>query len=95
MAQRALDGLPDSGVFEVRGYTDSSGPAIYNAWLAARRAEQVREYVIRQGGVAPQRVRIEALGECCFVASNDSPDGRAANRRVEIVVSTLGNQEET
>lgn len=86
VAQRALNDLPYAGVFNVRAYTDSTGSDRYNAWLSARRAERVKEYVIRKG-IEPQRVRIEALGECCFIASNESPEGRAANRRVEIVIS--------
>jgi outer membrane protein OmpA-like peptidoglycan-associated protein len=73
---------------DIRAYTDSTGSESYNAWLSAQRADRVKEYVIRQG-VAPERIRIEAMGECCFVASNASPEGRASNRRVEV---TLNNQ---
>lgn len=88
IAKRALDELRTVGesTVEVQGYTDSTGSDEYNAWLAARRAQRVREYVIR-AGVDPEQIRMEAMGECCFVASNGTPEGRSANRRVEVVIN--------
>lgn len=90
IAKEALDELQfrtvGEGTVQVRGYTDSTGTNEYNAWLAARRAQRVREYVIR-AGVDPEQIRMEAMGECCFVASNGTPEGRSANRRVEVVIN--------
>lgn len=88
IAKGALDELRTvgEGAVQVRGYTDSRGTHEYNAWLAARRAQQVKEYVIR-AGVDPEQIRMEAMGECCFVASNGTPEGRSANRRVEVVIN--------
>lgn len=86
-ARRLLDTLPVTAeTIKIRGYTDATGSTEYNAWLAMRRAERVKEYVIRSG-VDPERIRIEALGACCFVASNSTPVGRYANRRVEVLVN--------
>ncbi len=87
-ARSTLDELRMIGAntVQVRGYTDSTGPTEYNTWLAERRAQRVKEYVIR-AGVEPEQVRMEAMGECCFVASNGTPEGRFANRRVEVVIN--------
>ncbi len=87
-ARGLLDELRPVGesMVQVRGYTDSTGSTEYNAWLAARRAQRVKEYVMSTG-VEPKQVRIEAMGECCFIASNGTPEGRSANRRVEVVIN--------
>lgn len=67
------------------GYTDSVGSPAYNQTLSERRAESVRRYLIN-GGIEPGRVRTEGFGESQPVASNDTADGRAQNRRVELRV---------
>ena len=90
-----MDALPAAtGTIKVHGYTDSTGSESYNTWLSTRRAERVKEYVIRHG-VEPRRIRIEAFGACCFEASNDTPEGRASNRRVEIVINQSNSEEKT
>lgn len=68
---------------EVAGHTDSVGPAEYNQKLSQRRAEAVRQFLIDRGVPAGQ-VRAEGYGENEPVASNDTPEGREDNRRVEI-----------
>ncbi len=66
------------------GRTDNTGPATANDWLAQARARAVlRELLLMAPGLA-SRVNVDAQGACCFVESNDSPAGRARNRRVEI-----------
>lgn len=70
---------------EIQGYTDAVGPESYNDGLGAQRAEAVRRYLNRQG-VALNRMATISYGEEQPVASNDTPDGRAQNRRVAIVV---------
>jgi iron complex outermembrane receptor protein len=69
----------------VEGHTDSVGADQYNLKLSHRRAETVRRYLVEQG-VAPARITTEGLGESKPVASNDTADGRAQNRRVELHV---------
>ena len=69
----------------VEGHTDSQGSADLNQELSQRRAEAVRSYLIGHG-IASDRVIAEGFGPSRPVADNDSPEGRADNRRVEIVV---------
>ncbi|HEX4803673.1 MAG TPA: OmpA family protein [Myxococcaceae bacterium] len=71
--------------FLVEGYTDSTGKAAFNKKLAMKRAGAVREYLIRQG-LPPEQVKAVGYGEDKPVAPNDTAEGRAQNRRVEIVV---------
>jgi OOP family OmpA-OmpF porin len=68
---------------EVQGHTDSTASAKYNQDLSEARARAVRDYFIKQG-IAPGRIRAIGFGETRPVASNDSPEGRALNRRVEL-----------
>jgi outer membrane protein OmpA-like peptidoglycan-associated protein len=69
----------------VEGHTDSLGSYTANQNLSQRRAESVRAYLV-SSGIAPERVRAEGLGSSRPVADNTSAEGRANNRRVEIVV---------
>ncbi|HEX4515963.1 MAG TPA: OmpA family protein, partial [Polyangiaceae bacterium] len=75
---------PDSKI-DVQGYTDSQGADAFNMDLSRRRAETVRGYLVSHG-VAGDRVRAEGFGPARPVADNATPEGRADNRRVEIVV---------
>ena len=70
---------------EVQGHTDSRGGPDMNAALGLRRAEAVRLFLYKQG-VALNRIGTISYGESAPVADNHSADGRAANRRVVIVV---------
>ena len=66
------------------GYTDSVGPAAYNASLAKRRATVVKSYLTGQG-LPPTLVRTFGKGEQSPVADNSTEEGRAQNRRTEVV----------
>jgi outer membrane protein OmpA-like peptidoglycan-associated protein len=70
----------------VDGYTDSQGAAAYNMDLSQRRAQSVRDYLVTRG-IAPDRITAQGFGLNSPVADNATPEGRANNRRVEIVVS--------
>ncbi|MCO5119596.1 MAG: OmpA family protein [Burkholderiaceae bacterium] len=67
------------------GHTDSIGAADYNQRLSVRRAESVKSYLVSKG-IEANRVYTEGKGESQPVASNQTRDGRAKNRRVEIEV---------
>ena len=67
----------------VAGNTDSIGTEAYNMKLSRRRADAVRDYLV-QHGIPAKRITVEANGESKPVASNDTADGRAQNRRVEL-----------
>lgn len=84
------DVLRDSGdqVAIIEGHTDSRGSDDYNIRLSRRRAEAVRDFLVSQG-VPIARLRAVGRGEAMPIASNDSPEGRANNRRVEIHLRPL------
>lgn len=68
---------------EVAGHTDSQGSADFNRKLSERRANAVREYLIEKG-VPEDTLTAKGYGESRPVADNSTPQGRAANRRVEL-----------
>jgi outer membrane protein OmpA-like peptidoglycan-associated protein len=70
----------------VEGHTDSTGSDDYNQALSERRAAAVKAQIVGTGMADPE-VRAVGLGETQPVASNDTPEGRAENRRVVIVVT--------
>ncbi|PRP66434.1 OmpA family protein [Nonlabens agnitus] len=67
----------------VSGHTDSQGEAAYNMDLSKRRAFAVRDYLVADG-IASSRMAVTYSGETNPVATNDTAEGRAQNRRVEI-----------
>lgn len=70
---------------DIIGHADSTGPDDYNQALSERRALSVANYLIAQG-VLRDRFYVAGMGERSPIASNDTPAGRAQNRRVEILV---------
>ncbi|HZN02004.1 MAG TPA: OmpA family protein, partial [Candidatus Polarisedimenticolia bacterium] len=71
---------------EVEGHTDSVGSDAMNQTLSENRAEAVRQYLLSQG-VSKDTIVSRGFGETRPLATNDTSDGKAQNRRVEIVVS--------
>jgi len=69
----------------VEGHTDSQGADAYNQGLSQRRSDAVRDYLV-QGGYPADHIQSRGQGEGSPVASNSSAEGRANNRRVEIVI---------
>lgn len=80
----SLNRYPNSTI-EVIGHTDNSGSAAYNQDLSQRRANSVAA-VLRNSGVSGGRIAAYGRGEDQPIASNLSPQGRAQNRRVEIII---------
>lgn len=78
----------DKTVVEVAGHTDSTGSEQYNQSLSERRAATVAQY-LEAKGVATQRILTVGMGETRPVADNSTPEGRQANRRVEITMVPL------
>jgi outer membrane protein OmpA-like peptidoglycan-associated protein len=68
---------------EVRGHTDSTASADYNQKLSEARANAVRDYFISRG-IQPERIKAKGFGETRPTASNETLEGRALNRRVEL-----------
>jgi len=79
-----LNRYPDRGI-EVSGYTDSSGDDARNQRLSERRAEAVKQILV-DSGVSASRITTAGYGAANPVASNATAEGRAQNRRVEIVL---------
>jgi|KBSMisStaDraftv2_1062788.scaffolds.fasta_scaffold106974_1 outer membrane protein OmpA-like peptidoglycan-associated protein len=75
-------------VVEIAGHTDSTGAADYNQKLSERRANAVAQYLQTQG-LASNRVVTIGAGETKPVADNSTPQGRQANRRVELTLTPL------
>lgn len=75
----------DKTVIEVAGHTDSTGSDQYNQQLSERRANSVAQYLSGHGVPAARMVTVGA-GENHPVASNETAEGRAQNRRVEITI---------
>jgi outer membrane protein OmpA-like peptidoglycan-associated protein len=75
-------------ILEVAGHTDNTGSAQYNQSLSERRASSVARYLESQG-VTRQRIITVGAGETHPIASNDTPDGRQANRRVELTLEPV------
>jgi OOP family OmpA-OmpF porin len=71
---------------EVQGFTDSIGTEEYNQGLSERRADAVRNYLVERG-VDPKKISTKGYGELNPVASNDTKEGRALNRRVEFAAT--------
>ncbi len=69
----------------IEGHTDSQGSDSYNLDLSQRRADAVRNYLVERGYQA-DRIKAHGLGEGTPIADNASPEGRANNRRVEIII---------
>jgi outer membrane protein OmpA-like peptidoglycan-associated protein len=76
----------DGRTIFIQGYTDSMGSSAVNDAVSLRRAEAVRDYLVTQG-VSAEKLRAEGLGAKRPVALNGTADGRAQNRRIEIVIA--------
>lgn len=85
---RILNQDPRSTV-TVIGHTDSTGSESYNMDLSRRRAQSVSSY-LAQHGVDSNRLYAEGRGESQPRASNATPEGRAQNRRVELIIRPIG-----
>ena len=80
-AATVLRNNPDLNV-EIQGHTDNTGTAKYNLWLSQQRAESAMNYLVDKG-IDPGTLTAKGYGFEQPVASNDTPEGRAKNRRVE------------
>ena len=77
---------------QVEGHTDSVGTDEYNQNLSEHRAQAVRDYLVQQG-ISANTIGSRGLGKTQPIATNDTPEGRQQNRRVELVLSgdAIGN----
>jgi outer membrane protein OmpA-like peptidoglycan-associated protein len=83
-------GQYDQTYVDIYGHTDSTGADAYNQTLSERRARSVADYLSTRG-VSGARIATRGFGETQPIASNDTEEGRAANRRVEIKLVPIQN----
>jgi outer membrane protein OmpA-like peptidoglycan-associated protein len=81
---RGLEANPNLKL-RIEGHTDTTGSAAANLDLSKRRAEAVKTVLVTQFGVGADRLTTDGLGSSKPLDSNDTPQGRAQNRRVEFV----------
>jgi OOP family OmpA-OmpF porin len=79
-----LQNNPEMNV-EIQGYTDNTGPKDFNLKLSERRAEVVKEYLVSKG-INADRLTVKGFGESDPAASNETPEGRELNRRIEFKI---------
>ncbi|HXZ79227.1 MAG TPA: OmpA family protein [Terriglobales bacterium] len=84
-AAAAMQAAPSGTTIEVGGHTDNVGDASANAQLSEKRADSVRDYLVKQG-VNPSALVAKGYGDTRPVASNDTEEGRFRNRRIEFSV---------
>ena len=79
---------------QIEGHTDSVGTDDYNQQLSEKRAGAVRDYFVQQG-ISADSIESRGFGKTQPIASNETPEGRQQNRRVELVLSgdAIGNSE--
>jgi general secretion pathway protein A len=73
----------------IRGYTDNVGSYRFNEGLSRSRAKIVKGYLAEKG-ISPERIKTIGMGESDPLAPNDTPEGRAVNRRVEVELVPVG-----
>jgi len=82
---KVLNNYPDTDI-EVQGHTDSKGSKAYNQALSERRANEVADYLTREG-ITASRTTIKGFGETVPKYENETAEGRAQNRRVEFLIT--------
>lgn len=91
--QNVLRELKQQRLFVV-GFTDSVGPQDFNDWLALRRAQSVKAYLVEHG-LNANDIEVSGRGKCCYLQSNDTTTDRAANRRAEIRLTAFSTDPTT
>lgn len=82
---QAVKTFPNANI-EVNGHTDAMGNDLNNQTLSQARADKVSQFLMEVGGVSAAKITANGFGETRPVASNETREGRAENRRVEVVI---------
>jgi outer membrane protein OmpA-like peptidoglycan-associated protein len=83
--QEALAIFPDNNIV-IEGHTDSTGSADLNLRLSRERADAVAQYLIANLGMSPSRIKSVGYGKNRPIANNETAEGRALNRRIDVVI---------
>ncbi len=86
--QEAINIFPDYAI-HIQGYTDSYGGDITNLELSQSRADAVREYLLANMAIDKGDIDAAGYGETLPIANNETPEGRAKNRRVDLVIEPI------
>jgi len=70
---------------QLEGHTDSQGSARKNQALSEKRVQNIKTYLVQHFHLTPERILAVGYGSAKPIASNDTPEGRSQNRRVEVV----------
>jgi len=70
---------------QLEGHTDSQGSARKNQALSEKRVQNIKAYLVQHFHLTPERILAVGYGPTKPIASNDTPEGRSQNRRVEVV----------
>ncbi|MEH0157022.1 OmpA family protein [Limibacter armeniacum] len=90
--RRAIEIFPDNKII-VEGHTDSSGSEATNMKLSQERADAVREYLVENmQGYDKERIKAEGFGENRPISSNKTNEGRAENRRIDVIIKVENMQ---
>lgn len=77
---------------EIRGHTDNQGTSSYNQELSEKRAESVKKYLVNKGSITSERLSYKGFGQDEPIETNETAQGRAANRRTEFKILGTGRQ---
>ena len=83
---QTLKDHPELVELEVQGHTDDQGPAFYNKNLSQKRSEAVKAALVKRG-IEAGRLVPKGYGEDVPIADNNTPEGRATNRRVQFKIT--------
>lgn len=83
-AVQIINARPTGKNVSIEGHADASGPAAYNQRLSLERAQAVKQWLVLHGVPGAQGFAVTGYGETRPIASNNGPQGRQKNRRVEI-----------
>jgi len=83
---KTMEENPQILLVRVEGHTDSDGGDDYNLKLSDARAHSVRDFLIKKGGVSGDRLEAKGYGETKPIDTNETPEGKANNRRVEFII---------
>jgi len=84
VAMVLMEKIPEA-IVVLAGHTDNTGTEKYNDALSLRRAKAVESYLADKRGIPPNRIIVKGYGESTPIAANGTEEGRAKNRRVEIL----------
>ncbi len=76
------------GTVRIYGYTDDRGTIEYNQKLSQERAEAVKDYLVKECGIASNHLKTKGFGKKHPIVPNNSDSNRQKNRRVEIIVDS-------